>query len=129
VTGLQQADGRWNGLSGPNTQGRDENSLFRENVMSWIEQQATEAWAPAEAGTRALAAFDFLTVCVKPVPTPAVPSNLETGEVGLRTHWIETDQPSSSTNIGQSSEPGRGHGRQRQGAWGRGKKRRREAVE
>lgn len=113
VTGLPQSDGTWNpegAMSGRGAPGRGENreNRFRENVMSWIEQQATEAWAPAEAGTRALAAFDFLTVCVKPVPAPA-PPNLETEEVGPRAQWIQTDQPSSSTDPGQSSGPGRGY--------------------
>lgn len=116
-TGLLQSDRTQNpehGISGYAAQGRGENreSRFRENVMRWIEQEATEAWAPLEEGTRALAAFDFLTVCVKPVPDPApVPPNTETGEVGFRAQWTQAGQPSSSTDAGQSSGPRRGHGR------------------
>jgi hypothetical protein len=78
---------------------------FRENVMGWIEQQATEAWAPEEEGIRARAAVDFLTVCIKPVP---VPSHLEAQP---RPQWTQTGQPSPSTTAGQSSGQGSGHGR------------------
>lgn len=116
ATGLQQTNEHRNPedwMSGYAVSGRGENreSRFREDVMRWIEQQATETWAPAEEGTRALAAFDFLTVSIKPVPAP-VPSYPETaGEVELRTRWTQTGQPSSSIDAGQRLGPGRGHGR------------------
>lgn len=109
--GLQQADGTWNpgnGSSGYAEQGRSWNreDRFRENVMGWIEQQATEAWAPVVEGTRAQAAFDFLTVHVKPVPDP-VPSY---AKIESQARWTEMARPSSSADAGQSSGAGRGHG-------------------
>lgn len=87
---------------------------FRENVMGWIEQQATEAWAPEEEGAKAQAAVDFLTVEIKPVRAP-VPPLVETEETEPRTQWTQSNQPSSSTNadqnLGQASGHGRRHGR------------------
>ena len=85
---------------------------FRESVMGWIEHQATEAWAPEEDGARAKAAFDFLTVHIKPVPVPVLP---ESGETEPQVQWTQSGQPSSSTgtgqNPGQTSEHGGRHGR------------------
>lgn len=85
--------------------GQNGENLFRGNVMSWIEQQATEAWSPQDEGARAIAAFDFLTVCIQPVPLP-VPPRLET-EVESRIQWIQTDEASPSTNGGEGSKGGR----------------------
>lgn len=72
---------------------------FRESVMGWIEQQATEAWAPGEDGARAVASFDFLTVRIGPVPVPSYP---ETGEIGSRTQWTRATQSSHSASAGPS---------------------------
>jgi len=96
----------------PGRGGKRDNE-FRGNVMEWIEQQATEAWAPGEDGARAEAAIDFLTVHIEPTPAPA-PPYLETRDARSRTQWTQADQPSSSTsagwNSGQTSGHGRGHG-------------------
>jgi len=78
--------------------------------MGWIEQRATEAWAPEVEGARAEAAVDFLTVCIKPVPAP-VPQYVETKGTSSRAHWSRSGQPSSSTNTGQTSGHGRRHER------------------
>ena len=66
---------------------------FPRNVMGWIEQQATEAWAPKEEGVFAQAAVDFLTVHIKPFPVPA-PSYLETEEPEpqTQTQWSQTER-------------------------------------
>lgn len=76
--------------------GRNREDLFRDNVMSWIEQQATEAWSPQEEGVRAIAAFDFLTVCVQPVPL-FIPPRVQTEEVESRIQWIQTDGSATSS--------------------------------
>lgn len=76
--------------------------------MGWIEQQATEAWAPEEGGISAQAAADFLTVCIKPIAF-STPSRFETGEAEPRTHW---SQPIASTSTaGQSSGQTLEHGK------------------
>lgn len=83
-------------------------STFRENVMGWIEQQATEAWAP-EDGAKAEAAVDFLMVRIKPMDT-STPSHPGAGRQAPRNQWTQMDQPSSSTT-GQSPGQPLGHGR------------------
>lgn len=83
------------------------NDQFRENVMGWIEQQATEVWDPEEQGTRTQAAEDFLTIWIKPVPIPAP---LEV-EVEARVQWVQATQPSSSSAITQHLGHGRRHER------------------
>jgi len=106
---LQQANGTLAPGDGylPPRRGENREDHFRGNVMTWIEQQATEAWAPEVEGARAWAAFDFLTVCIKPIPVliPA-PLQLETGEVEPRAQWAQAGQPSSSSNVGQGSGDG-----------------------
>jgi len=87
------------------------NDEFRENVMGWIEQQATEAWAPEEDGAKAQTAVDFLTVRIKPIPLPAPPSHLENGEAEPQMQWAQMAPPSSSTHTGHISGHGRRHGR------------------
>ena len=82
--------------------GGNRDNHFRENVMGWIEQQATEAWAPEESEVKAEAAVDFLTVFIKPVPAP-VPSHLDTGKSEPRTQWPQVTQPTSTATAGQSS--------------------------
>jgi len=82
--------------------GRGRDDEFRENVMYWIEQQATEAWAPERHEARAEAAVDFLTVRVKPITVP-VPPHPETGVMEPRAQFTQMDQALSSTNIGQTS--------------------------
>lgn len=76
--------------------------------MGWIEQQATEAWAPEEDGAKAQAAIDFLTVRIKPIPLPAPPPQLESGEHQIQ--WTQMATPSSSTNTGRIPGHGRRHG-------------------
>ena len=78
--------------------------------MGWIEQQATEAWAPEEDGARAEAAMDFLTVRIKPIPFLVLPY-LETGETEPRAQWTQAGQPSSSANTGQNPGQVSGYGR------------------
>jgi len=78
--------------------------------MGWIEQQATEAWAPEEEGVYAQAAADFLTVHIKPIPAP-VPSYVETGGPERQTQWFQTTGPTSTTTAGQSSGQAPGYGR------------------
>ncbi|KAF9652811.1 hypothetical protein BDM02DRAFT_3136795 [Thelephora ganbajun] len=80
-------------------------SKFRENVMGWIEQQATEAWAPEQDGAKAQAAVDFLTVFIKPIPVP------ETEQAEPQIQWTQMDRPSSSTSTSQNSGQTSGHGR------------------
>lgn len=87
------------------------NDEFRENVMGWIEQQATDAWAPEEDGAKAQAAIDFLTVRIKPIPLPAPPPQLENGEAEPQMDWNRMASPSSSTNTGHTSAQERRHGR------------------
>lgn len=125
--------------------GGNRDNEFRENVMDWIEQQATEAWAPEESDAKAKAAVDFMTVSIKPVPFP-VPSRLGAGEPEPQVQWAQ--QPSSSTatgqSSGQSSRHGRVHGRytggpptpsnekvprKRQRTEGQGEQRKEDAVE
>lgn len=106
---LQQTTGSLapgDGYSAPR-RGENREDHFRSNVMAWIEHQATEAWAPEQEGARAWAAFDFLTVSIKPIPllVPA-PLQLETGEVEPRAQWAQADQPSSSTNVAHGSGDG-----------------------
>lgn len=80
--------------------------------MYWIEQQATESWAPEEHGIRAEAAVDFLTVRIKPIPVPVpIPPHPETGVMEPRVQFTQMDQALSSTNIGQASGHGRRHER------------------
>lgn len=85
---------------------RTRSDEFRESVVRWIEQQATEAWAPEEYGARAQAAIDFLTVRMKPIPP-----HLEAGEVEARVQVAQMGQPPSSTNTGQTLGQTSGHGR------------------
>jgi hypothetical protein len=80
--------------------------------MGWIEQQATEAWAPEEHGARAKAAIDFLTVRIEPIPS-------------LPHHTLRSEEWNREFNLprrtsrrlplmpvsGQASGYGRGHGR------------------
>lgn len=80
--------------------------------MHWIEQQATEAWAPEERGARAEAAVDFLTVRIKPIPVPvSVPPQPEIGVMEPRVQFTQMDQALSSTDPGQASGHGRRHER------------------
>lgn len=92
----------------PGKGGRRDNE-FREDVMDWIEQQATEAWAPAEDGARAVAAVDFLTVHIKPVPTHT-PSQFGSGVPEPQMQWSQMPEPASTSTIGQSSGQASGHG-------------------
>lgn len=79
--------------------------------MYWIEQQATESWAPEEHGIRAEAAVDFLTVRIKPIPVPVpIPPHPETGVMEPRVQFTQMDQALSS-NPGQASGHGRRHER------------------
>jgi len=78
--------------------------------MGWIEQQATEAWAPEEEGVSAQAGVDFLTVHIKPIPVPA-PSYLETEEPEPEMQWSQTTKPMPTTTTGQSSGQALGYGR------------------
>ena len=78
--------------------------------MGWIEQQATEAWAPEEEGATAQAAFDFLKVQIEPIPVPA-PPYLETEESESQTQWSQTTEPTPTATAGHSSGQGWGHER------------------
>ena len=79
--------------------------------MGWIEQQATEAWAPEEGRAKAQAATDFLKVRINPIPLPAPPPQLENREAQHQMQWTQMAPPSSSTNTGPISGHGRRHGR------------------
>lgn len=105
--GIFRFPAQGNEISGGSAWGGNGENQFRKGVMRWIEQQATESWRPADRDTRALAAFDFMTVYIKPAPVPA-PSHLEVGEGEYRAQLIQTGQPSSSTDAGEGSGPGRG---------------------
>lgn len=80
--------------------------------MDWIEQQATEAWAPEENEAKAIAAVDFLTVQIKPIPIPA-PSYLGSGVPEPRTQWSQMAGPASTSTTGPGQGPGHALGQAR----------------
>ena len=92
--------------------GGNRDTQFRENVMGWIEQQATEAWAPEENEAKAQAAVDFLTVYIKPIPIPT-PSHPESGVPDPRMQWSQMSGLASASISSQNSGQTLGHGGRR----------------